>query len=102
MEVLRTELKDLEIKEKILRQQIEDIERNCSHNWIDVREYHTSDLSSILNVVSFPAQTPTTFWQRTCSSCGKVEKTSKYKEKVERMPDFEFNTLKDIVRISNG
>ncbi len=85
---------------------VEEMEKECSHKWLDpVQKSHTSPgyhvpadptapgpcagaMSNRLHGYDIPSQTKV-WWERECSKCGKIEKTSTSKRKnVEYEPIF--------------
>jgi hypothetical protein len=100
VDAIREEIKRTEKKLSDKQRVLAEIERGCHHDWGNVvpdHIYHEAytcpgDPPGTMGVdwrgpVHVPSRTEHR-WKRTCRLCGKVEYTSRTKDKVEKIPVF--------------
>lgn len=96
-QTLHARIKTLEHDLQHTYNELDALERNCDHIWGDTETDHVehkgytlpadgagSDFRPSRDVA--PRQERR--WKRTCTECGKVEHTTKTKERVTKIPEF--------------
>jgi hypothetical protein len=63
--------------------EINELEKSCEHLW---RQYTTRTEKIDYDCGSYGGSYDSTWWERECASCGKIEKT--YKQTSVKVPDF--------------